>query len=101
MEVVTDTGSAAATINYPSATATDNAGQPTIQCSPDSPTLEIGDNTITCTASDTDGNDDTCTYIITVVGKAYHRAHPRCVGGLVLRTNPLLLLRFYHFQFFL
>ena len=70
MEFVTDKGSAVSTKEFPSATATDSDGkEPRVICTADAEPLELGQNTITCTASDSAGNDASCTYIITVVGK--------------------------------
>lgn len=64
-------GSASAPVTY-TATATDNAGPPTITCVPPSGSLfPGGTTTVSCTATDSSGNTSTGTFNVTVnVGSA-------------------------------
>ena len=69
MEFNTDQGSAFATVTYELPEASDNDGEPSIECIPDFLTLGIGANTIKCKAVDAAGNEASCEYTITVKGK--------------------------------
>jgi uncharacterized repeat protein (TIGR01451 family) len=62
-----DPGFATAVVNY-TATATDNAGPVTPNCSPQSGTaFPIGTTTVTCTATDGSGNTASGSFVVTVV----------------------------------
>lgn len=63
-----DVGVLTALVNYTLATARDNSGNATVFCDPASPAvLPIGAQIITCTATDSAGNNDTCSFEALVV----------------------------------
>ena len=71
IKVNTDKGSATATdVTLPEATAEDNVGVGSVSSDAKSP-YELGDTTVTFTATDAAENFDTCTVTVTVVGKFY------------------------------
>ena len=62
--------SSSAPVTYEDPTVSDNSGNvPTYTCTPDAETLQVGQNTITCTATDGSGNAESCSYDITVIGR--------------------------------
>lgn len=64
------TSSAGALVSYEDCTATDNSGLVFITSTPESNTVfQIGDTTVTCTASDESANEATATFVVTVSGK--------------------------------
>ncbi len=69
MYVPADIGKSTSSQEIVSATATDNDGsEPTVECFDDNGSLELGENIITCTATDGAGNSIDCQYTITVQG---------------------------------
>ncbi|HKQ07966.1 MAG TPA: HYR domain-containing protein [Blastocatellia bacterium] len=57
----------AATVTFPSPTASDNCPSVTVACTPPSgSTFALGTTTVTCTATDTSGNTATCSFTVTV-----------------------------------
>ena len=55
-------------VNLTNATATDNA-MVLVECSvTDGSWVEKGDHLVTCTAKDSSGNDDECSYVLAVAG---------------------------------
>jgi hypothetical protein len=63
-----------AVVNYPAPTATDNcSGVVTVTCVPASGSFfPVGVNTVTCTATDANGNSSNCTFKVTVGKKPNH-----------------------------
>ena len=65
--VTNTTGPCGQTVNY-TVTATDNCdGSRTVICSPSSGPFPLGPTTVTCVASDTNLNTNTCSFTVTVV----------------------------------
>ncbi|MEI6714142.1 MAG: immunoglobulin domain-containing protein [Verrucomicrobiota bacterium] len=86
------------TVSYPAITVTDNAGTPTITFSPASGSrFEMGDSTVTVTATDSAGNTATGTFTVTVKADP-----PPSIDGpfspLVLYTDDLVELPNYAAQ---
>jgi hypothetical protein len=60
--------SGTATVNWNNPTAVDNCGPPSVSCNPASGSMfQPGETTVTCTATDSAGNTDTCSFMVTVV----------------------------------
>ena len=52
-------------------TATDTGGTASVHCQPESgSTFYLGDTTVTCTATDQAGNQETCLFTVTIQGNA-------------------------------
>lgn len=63
----TATSSLGAVVTFATPTATDNAGAPTVSCTPTSGTrFSVGTRTVTCTATDPSGNTATASFTVTV-----------------------------------
>ena len=67
----TDVGSSSATILSVQPSAWDNAdSSPEVACSHSSQyAFPFGDTNVTCTSTDSSGNSDNCSFVVTVVGK--------------------------------
>ncbi|MEW6127588.1 MAG: FG-GAP-like repeat-containing protein [Acidobacteriota bacterium] len=62
-------GESSLAVTYPPPTANDNAGIPTVVCSPSSgSTFPLGITTVTCTATDGANNQTSCTFKIVISG---------------------------------
>lgn len=62
-----DSGQCSAMVTYTPPTATDNCTNVTVMCSPPSgSTFAVGPTTVTCTATDSASNTNSCTFTVTV-----------------------------------
>ena len=69
MDVPTDEGLPTSSFDWENPTATDNdGGEPSVVCTADNSPMVLGENTITCTATDSGGLSVECSYTITVKG---------------------------------
>src|SRR5207249_7933069 len=60
-------GVSSAVVNYPAPQVSDDCGVASMNCSPPSgSTFDLGSHPVTCTAVDTAGNTNSCTFTITV-----------------------------------
>ena len=68
----TDAGLATASVSWPQPTATDEQGVAIVTCDFQYvANFPIGMNTVTCTATDNNNNQQTCSFVITVIGKRH------------------------------
>lgn len=69
MDVPTDEGLPTSSADLENPTATDNdGGEPSVVCTADNSPMVLGENTITCTATDSGGLSVECSYTVTVKG---------------------------------
>lgn len=63
-------GSSTVAVSYPPPTATDNVALTTVSCSPSTGSaFPLGNNAVTCTATDTSGNTASCSFLVTILDK--------------------------------
>jgi hypothetical protein len=69
VSVATTPGQTSAVVNYPPPTVTDNSPGVSVVCSPASgASFPVGTTTVTCTATDSEGNKASCSFIVGVGG---------------------------------
>jgi hypothetical protein len=86
--VVDSPGCGSIVVNYPLATASDNCAVTNVTCVPPSGSLfPVGTNTVQCTAWDSSGNSNSCSFTVTVTCRSKWVQEPDLTpGGLDVRA---------------
>ena len=80
-----DAGQCSAVVTWPPPAATDNCGVSSVVCNPPSgSTFQKGTTTVTCTATDTCGNQASCTFTVTV-----NDCEPPAVSPISAPVSPV------------